>query len=100
MARGLLAVVDHVASAIGACSKTVTIPPTQLPRLQALALHREVWVRDVDGDALEIERDTRLTLHVPGYAPIETRPEQVGFGPGSLRLGNPLDPRSPVLAYA
>lgn len=82
------------------CSRVATFRPTQLPALQALATEREVTVQDDEGGELTITRSTRLTLHVPGFPPIESRPERMGFAPTSLRLGTAFEPQAPVLEYA
>ena len=82
------------------CTRTVTLRPTQLPHLQGLAASPEVRLRDEDGDAVTISRRTRLTLYVPGFPPIESRPEDMGFSPTALRLGTAFQPQAPQIAYA
>jgi hypothetical protein len=81
------------------CSRVVSFRPTQLAALQGLAAEREVEIVDEDGDELTINRNTRLTLHIPGYPPIEARPERLGFSPTALRLGSAFDPNAPTVAY-
>lgn len=85
---------------IASCSRVASFRPTQLPALQGLAVNREVIVQDDEGDELKITRSTRLTFHVPGYAPIESRPELLGFSATALRLGAALDQQAPVLEYS
>lgn len=82
------------------CTREVSLRPTQLPRLQALSVRQDVVVEDEDGDEVKITRSTRLTLHVPGYPPIESRPENMGFAETSLRLGTAFQPQAPVIQYA
>jgi hypothetical protein len=85
---------------IASCSRVASFRPTQLAALQGLAANREVMVQDDEGEELKITRSTRLTFHVPGYAPIESRPELLGFSATSLRLGAAFDQQAPVLEYA
>jgi len=85
---------------LASCSRVTSFRPTQLPALQALSASRDVVVQDDEGDELTITRTTRLTFHVPGFPPIESQPERLGFSPTALRLGTAFDTQAPVIEYA
>jgi len=79
------------------CFRVSTVPGSEAPRLAALGRREEVTVQSNVGDRVPVRRGSHVRLHLADGSRLRL-PEQVGYGPTSMRLLGPRE-RGIVVPY-